>query len=155
MNNLSIYCDEYDFSDLAEAFFGEFQSDCPLALEIVIVDGQEIKRLNLEFRQKDAVTDVLSFPALDGILDKTIRAEDFPFDIDEQGNLFLGSIAICKEVAAAQAEEYGHSFERELYYLATHGVCHLLGYDHMTEEDKPAMRAKEEKVLLKLGLNRD
>lgn len=155
MNNLSIYCDQLDFSSLAAAFDGEFVSDCPLALEIVFVGKEEIKQLNAERRSIDAVTDVLSFPTLDGICEREISAKDFPYDIDEEGNLFIGSIVICTDVAREQAEEYGHSYERELFYLATHGVCHLLGYDHMQEDDKKLMREKEEKVLKKLNLTRD
>lgn len=155
MDGLSIICEDYDFSSLASAFVGEYEADCPLSLEIIIVDEGEIKRLNGQFRSLDKVTDVLSFPTLDGIRGKKLKKKDYPYDIDEDGKLFLGSIAICKEVAKAQAEEYGHSFERELFYLATHGVCHLLGYDHMTDGDKAEMRAKEERVLMKLNLTRD
>ena len=155
MINLDIYCDEYDFSPLASAFDGEAEADCPLALEIVFADREEIKRLNNEFRKIDRETDVLSFPTLDNIRGKALKAADFPYDIDGDGKLFLGSIVICTEVAKAQAVEYGHSYERELFYLAAHGVCHLLGYDHMTEEDKAEMRAKEERVLKKLNLTRE
>ncbi|MDE7301549.1 MAG: rRNA maturation RNase YbeY [Clostridia bacterium] len=154
MITFDIYCDEHDFSSLAKAFEGEFAATCKTFAEIVFVDENEIKELNAKFRSIDKVTDVLSFPTLDNILGKEIRAEDFPYDIDEDGALSLGSIAICKQVAERQAEEYGHSYERELYYLATHGVCHLLGYDHMNEEDKPKMRQMEEKILQKLGLSR-
>ena len=75
--------------------------------------------------------------------------------MDEDGNIFLGSIVICEKRAREQAEEYGHSYMRELHYLAVHGLWHLLGYDHMTEEDKPEMRAKEEKILSKLGITRE
>ena len=155
MFNLDIYCDEYDFSALAKAFEGEADADCPLNIEVVFADKEGIRELNSKFRGNDKATDVLSFPTLDGICGKAIRAEDFPYDIDEDGKLFLGSIVICTEVAKEQAEEYGHSYERELYYLATHGVCHLLGYDHMTDEDKAAMREKEERVLKKLKLTRE
>ena len=155
MINLNIYCDEYDFSPLAKAFDGEAEADCPLALEIIFADKEEIKRLNSEFRKIDRETDVLSFPTLDNIRGKALKAADFPYDVDEDGKLFLGSIVICTEVAKAQAEEYGHSYERELFYLSVHGVCHLLGYDHMTEEDKLEMRAKEERVLEKLNLTRE
>ena len=155
MIDLDIYCGEHDFSPLAKAFDGEVNSDCPLSLEVVLVDEEEIQRLNAEFRKNDTVTDVLSFPTLDNIRGKNLKAADYPFDTDGDGKLFLGSIAVCTQVAKRQAEEYGHSYERELYYLITHGVCHLLGYDHMTEEDKKEMRLKEERVLKKLNLTRD
>ena len=155
MVELGIYCDEYDFSALAAAFADEVQADCPLSAEIIFVGKEEIKRLNAEFRKNDSVTDVLSFPTLEGICGKKLKGEDYPFDRDADGNLFLGSIAICTDVAREQAEEYGHSYERELFYLATHGMCHLLGYDHMTDGDKAAMREKEERVLKILNLARE
>lgn len=151
---LYIYCDEQNFSPLAGAFGGEVIADCDLAAEVVLVDEEEIRRLNRETRGVDAVTDVLSFPALDGIKGKKLQKKAFPADIDEEGNLFLGSIAICVKRAKEQAEEYGHSFERELNYLLTHGLFHLLGYDHMTDTDKAEMRGREERVMNKLGLAR-
>lgn len=151
---LNIICEYYDFGALAQAFDGEYQADCPLSAEIIIVDKEAIKDLNSRFRSIDRATDVLSFPTLDNIRGRKLEKADYPYDVDGDGTLFLGSIAICKEVACEQAEEYGHPFERELYYLATHGLCHLFGYDHMTDTDKPQMREKEERVLAKLGLER-
>ena len=76
-------------------------------------------------------------------------------EIDENGNVFLGSVVICEQRAREQAEEYGHSFERELWYLAVHGLLHCFGYDHMAQEDKREMREKEEYVMKKLSLERD
>ena len=151
---LKILCEDRDFTTLEQAFEGEYCSDCPLIVEIIIVDKLTIRDLNSRFRNIDRVTDVLSFPTLDGIRGKELKLADYPFDTDDEGNLCLGSIAIGQEVANEQAEEYGHSVDREFYYLATHGVCHLLGYDHMTDEDKAQMREKEEKVMAKLGLVR-
>ena len=110
--------------------------------------------MNRELRSVDAVTDVLSFPSLDGIYGKKFLKKEFTADWDENGNLFIGSIAICVKRAEEQAREYGHSVKRELCYLAVHGICHLLGYDHMNDADKSAMREKEEKVLNKLGIVR-
>lgn len=152
---LSIYCDEFDFSPLAGAFEGEADSDCPLAAEIVFEDEEQIRQLNARERGVDAVTDVLSFPSLDGIRGKKLCKKNYPADIDEEGNLFLGSVAVCVKRAREQAEEYGHSYERELHYLAVHGLLHLLGYDHMTEEDRREMRGKEEKILAKINVTRD
>ena len=152
---LNIFCEQFDFSPLAEVFEGEIESDCGLSAEIIVTDEAEIRRLNAEARGIDAVTDVLSFPSLDGIRGKALKKADFPFEVDEDGNIFLGSIVICEKRAREQAEEYGHSYMRELHYLAVHGLWHLLGYDHMTEEDKPEMRAKEEKILSKLGITRE
>lgn len=151
---LSIYCDQFDFSRLCKAFDGEVKADCGLSAEIIFTDKPEIRRLNRETRDKDDVTDVLSYPSLDDIRGVTLEKADFPADLDEDGNIFLGSIAICTDRAREQAEEYGHSYERELYYLAVHGLLHLAGYDHMTEEDKAQMREREERVLSKLDLKR-
>lgn len=152
---LKIYCEKYDFSALAAAFDGEYFADCDLSLEIEIVGGDEIRQLNARTRGVDAVTDVLSYPALDGIKGKEIRYADFPYDADGEGGIFAGSIAICEERAREQAKEYGHSFEREMNYLAAHGVCHILGYDHMNDDEKAEMREKEESVLGKINLKRD
>lgn len=152
---INIFCEDYNFSALGAAFKGEVESDCPLSAEIIIVDEEYIKTLNREQRDIDSVTDVLSFPSLDNIKGKKLLKSEHPADLDEDGGIFLGSIAICEKRAKEQAEEYGHSFEREINYLAAHGLCHLLGYDHMTEEDKPEMREKEERVLKKINLERE
>ncbi len=140
---------------LEEAFGGFIPSDTPTAVEVVFVDGEEIRRLNAQQRGVDAVTDVLSFPSLDGIRGRALKKGDFPYEIDEEGNLFLGSVVICRERAQEQAEEYNHSYERELHYLLVHGVLHCLGYDHMNEADKSQMRAAEEEILSKVGVTRE
>ena len=139
---------------LEEAFADVVEADCTLCFEFLFVDEEEIQRLNRETRSIDKVTDVLSYPTLDGIKGKALYAEDYPFDVDEEGQLFVGSIVVCVKRAEEQAEEYGHSLRRELHYLLTHGVLHCLGYDHMTDEDKAEMREKEEYVLEKLGIVR-
>ncbi len=157
MAKLIVECEEegFDVSPLEQYAAADIDSDAPLAAELVFCGGEDIRALNAKERGKDAVTDVLSFPNLDGILGRPIRRADFPFDADEEGNLFLGSVVICRERAAEQAAEYGHSLRRELYYLAVHGLCHLLGYDHEGEADKAAMRAREERVLADMGIGRD
>lgn len=157
MAKLIVECEEegFDVSPLEQYAAADIDSDAPLAAELVFCGGEDIRALNAKERGKDAVTDVLSFPNLDGILGRPIRRADFPFDADEEGNLFLGSVVICRERAAEQAAEYGHSLRRELYYLAVHGLCHLLGYDHEGEADKTAMRAREERVLADMGIGRD
>lgn len=154
MNRLIIYCDEFDFSPLASAFDGEYKADCNLSAEILFVDEDEIRELNKNQRGIDAVTDVLSFPTLDGIREQEIKKDYFKYDVDEDGNLFIGSIVICTKRAQEQADEYGHTYNRELLYLATHGLFHLLGYDHMTDDDKGQMREKEERVLTKINATR-
>ena len=152
---LKINCEELDFSALAAAFNGEFEADCDLSCEVVIVDEEEIFRLNSEIRNIQKVTDVLSFPSLEDIRGEFLSADNYADELDEEDNLFIGSIAVCEKRAKEQAEEYGHSFERELNYLVTHGVFHLLGYDHMTDGDKAEMRVREERVLKKLNLTRN
>ncbi len=154
MNDLIIYSEEEIFKGLAQAFLNEFESDCTLSCEIVTADEEEIRRLNRELRSVDSVTDVLSFPSLDGIFGKKLLKKEFTADCDEDGNLFIGSIAICVKRAEEQAREYGHSVQRELCYLAVHGICHLLGYDHIDDADRAVMREKEEKILNRLGIVR-
>ena len=139
---------------LEEAFSDVVEADCTLCFEFLFVDEEEIQRLNRETRSIDKVTDVLSYPSLDGIKGKALYADDYPFDVDEEGQLFVGSIVVCVKRAEEQAEEFGHSLRRELHYLLTHGVLHCLGYDHMADEDKQEMREKEEYVLEKLGIVR-
>ena len=117
--------------------------DNRLSLSVSFVDAQEIQRLNREYRGKDAVTDVLSFPQFDPY--------EYMQDWDE---VALGDVVICEERARQQAEEFGHSYERELIYLFVHSCFHLLGYDHETEEEKKVMREKEEKVMTELDLRR-
>ena len=114
-------------------------------VSLMLVDDQRIHALNLEYRGVDRPTDVLSF-ALQEEMEEEPESE---FE-DEM----LGDIVISVPRARAQAEEYGHSFERELVYLAVHGTLHLLGYDHEEETDKHEMRRKEEEVMALLKLER-
>lgn len=104
-------------------------------ISLSFVDEEEIRTLNREYRNRDDITDVLSFPL----------EEDFP-----QENELLGDIVLCVKRAEEQAREYGHSTERELIYLSIHSLFHLLGYDHMEEEEKKIMRQKEKDSLKKL-----
>ena len=113
-------------------------------VDITIVDDDEIHQLNRDYRGVDRPTDVLSF-ALDE------DDEDEPELLEGQLHL-LGDIIISAETATRQAEEFGHGLEREIVYLAVHGLLHLLGYDHMVEEDKVIMRAKEEEALRAINL---
>ena len=144
---------EKGLARLAEAVDGLWEGDA-LAAEILLVSEEEIRALNARERGVDAVTDVLSFPSMEGIKGAPILAEEHGEELDEDGNVFLGSVVICEKRAREQAEEYGHSFERELWYLAVHGLLHCLGYDHMNEEEKREMREKEEYVMQKLDLGR-
>ena len=116
-------------------------------VDITIVDDEEIHQLNRDYRNVDRPTDVLSF-ALDE------DDEDEPELMEGQTHL-LGDIIISAETATRQAEEFGHGLEREIVYLAVHGLLHLLGYDHMVEEDKVIMRAKEEEALSAINLSEE
>ena len=145
---------EEGLARLAQALEGLWEGD-DLSAELLLVSEEEIRQLNARERGVDSVTDVLSFPSMDGIKGQPILAEEHGEELDEDGNVFLGSIVICDKRAREQAQEYGHSFERELWYLAVHGILHCLGYDHMTEEEKREMREKEESVMQKLDLRRD
>lgn len=160
MTEFVIVCDGEELPEesvraLENAMQGFVETDIPLCVEVAFVDGEEIQRLNREMRNIDKVTDVLSFPTLDGIKGQALYGDDYPYEIDEEGNLVIGSIAICCDRAKEQAEEYGHSYKRELHYLLVHGIMHCLGYDHMTEEEKAEMREKEECILSKLGITRE
>lgn len=112
-------------------------------ISLTLVEPEEIKSLNAEYRNVDSVTDVLSFPQFE---DK----EQMP----SEGELCLGDVVICVERAQQQAEEYGHSFEREMVYLLVHSLLHLLGYDHMDDDEKAIMREKEEHVIEHVDLRR-
>ncbi|MGN0657985.1 MAG: rRNA maturation RNase YbeY [Emergencia sp.] len=112
-------------------------------ISVTFVDGEEIRALNRDYRDTDRVTDVLSFP----------QFEDLS-ELPEEGDICLGDVVICRERAAEQAEEFGHSFEREIIYLFTHSILHLLGYDHMEEDEKREMRRREEEVMEYLGIRR-
>ena len=156
----SIYCEDFkeisqsSLTALEGAMEGFVQSDVGLAIELLFVDEQEIQHLNKETRGIDKVTDVLSYPTLDGIRGEKLLQEEHPYDIDEEDNLLLGSIVICTKRAREQAEEYGHSYERELHYLIVHGIMHCLGYDHIIDVERAEMREKEESILSKLGITR-
>lgn len=112
-------------------------------ISLTFVDGEEIRELNYQFRNVDKVTDVLSFPQYDDLN-----------CIPEDEEILLGDVVICTEQAERQAIEYGHSMEREIVYLFIHSVCHLLGYDHMDENEKALMRAKEESVMERINVMR-
>ena len=117
---------------------------------VTLTNNNEIHEINKKFRDVDRPTDVLSFPMYESNEIDSLRKA-------KQGNEeeILGDIIVSVEKVREQAEEYEHSFERELAYLVTHGMLHLLGYDHMVEEEKEIMREREEKILTDLGIVRD
>ena len=126
------------------------------ALELVITTDEEIHQLNREYRNVDRATDVLSFPSTAAHPGSTLGDHEnlLKREMDETGACFLGDIILSLERARAQAQEYGHSLEREMTYLTVHALFHLMGYDHMEECDKRSMRAMEEKVMENLGVTR-
>ena len=121
-----------------------------MEISLTFVSGDEIRELNRTYRHVDRCTDVLSFPMIEDFNELETADDDAACDED----ILLGDVVICPEQARRQAEEYGHSEKRELVYLFVHSVCHLLGYDHMTDEDKKEMRAREEEIMSILDLER-
>lgn len=116
-------------------------------VDITIVDDEEIHTLNKQYRNVDRPTDVLSF-ALD-------EGEEEPVIQDSEAIHLLGEIIISAPKAVAQGEEFGHGLPREMTYLAVHGILHLLGYDHMKDEEKVVMRKEEESVLREMDLSEE
>ena len=143
------FIDELNANDYLENYIKkvleieEIESDRPLYLSLLLTDNEKIQVINRDFRSKDAPTDVISFAYHE--------TEDFnigPYDT-------LGDIIISLERVEEQAKEYNHSFKREFYYVLTHGILHILGYDHIAEEDKKIMREREEIILSSFGYTRD
>lgn len=121
----------------------EYESEAPIYMSLLFTGNDEIQVINREYRDKDQPTDVISFAYHE--------TEDFdigPYDT-------LGDIVISLERVVEQAKEYNHSDKRELFYVLTHGILHLLGYDHIEEKDKKEMRAKEEEILGSFGYTRE
>lgn len=126
----------------------ELEENC--AMSVIIVDNEEIQKINREYRQKDAVTDVISFA-----LEESVVEDDFPAIqevMDESRE--LGDIFVSFQRAQEQAVEYGHSFKRELVFLVVHGFLHLNGYDHMTDEEEAEMFDLQRDILDGFGLVR-
>ena len=112
-------------------------------ISVTFVDNEEIRKLNLQYRNKDTATDVLSFP----------MGENGVYDVNmETGAKILGDVVLSMEKAIEQANAYGHSLQREVAYLTAHSVLHLLGYDHIESMDRVRMREKEELIMTELGL---
>lgn len=123
--------------------------DSKLLITVTLTNLENIKKINEKYRGIDRATDVLSFPMFEKEeLDIKIKNKDFKFED------VLGDIIISIEKVYEQAEEYGHSFEREFSYMIVHGFYHLMGYDHIEDLDKVQMRKKEENVLEKLNISR-
>ena len=156
--------------EVTEEFINKISNVCDFALKeegvdvdyqisLLFVDNSEIREINNETRGIDRETDVLSFPMLDFEENKVYKDMYLDFEFDEtfkDGNeVVLGDMVLSLEKALEQSEEYGHSYEREVSYLVVHSILHLLGYDHMVEEDKNKMRKREEEILNKLDIRRE
>lgn len=155
--------------EVTEEFIGKISKICDFALgeegmvipyqiSLLFVDDEEIREINLETRNIDRATDVLSFPMLDYEKGKVYKDIYTNFEFDETfkdgEELVLGDMVLSLERALEQSKEYGHSYEREVCYLVVHSILHLLGYDHMEEEEKMIMRKREEEILNKLNITR-
>lgn len=122
-------------------------------VDLAVTDGGTVRTYNRETRGVDAETDVLSFPYFEG-LKLPVTENDFSDEAFDGKRVALGSIMISSPRAHEQAEAFGHSYERELGFLACHGLLHLLGFDHIKEEDERKMNAVAEKVMAAVGLKR-
>ena len=131
---------------------------CPYEseVELLLTMDEEIREMNREFRDIDRATDVLSFPmiAYESPADFAFLEEDESCFDQDTGELMLGNIVISKQKVVEQAEEYGHTVEREYAFLIAHSMLHLLGYDHMEEEERAVMEKKQREILDGLGITR-
>lgn len=125
--------------------YEEFDPQCEISLSIV--NNDEIQEINKQYRNIDAPTDVLSFPLL-------TFEEGEQADVNENDEIMLGDIIISIEKAISQAEEYGHGLKRELAFLTAHSMLHIMGYDHMEDDEREEMFEKQEAILNNLGITR-
>ena len=125
--------------------YEEFDPQCEISLSIV--NNDEIQEINKQYRNIDAPTDVLSFQLL-------TFEEGEQADVNENDEIMLGDIIISIEKAISQAEEYGHGLKRELAFLTAHSMLHLMGYDHMEDDEREEMFEKQEAILNNLGITR-
>ena len=133
-----------------ECFKEEKLENSKLTIQITLTNPENIRKLNKEHRNIDKETDVLSFPMFEKEeIDLKVKTQDFPYED------ILGDMVISIQRVEEQAKEYGHSFKRELSYMVVHSFYHLMGYDHMEEEEKKVMRKKEDIILDKLKITRD
>ena len=156
MGKLKIEClqRKVKLKNLAKAVYTVLGQKENLKAELVFETGADMTDLNRTARGVNSVTDVLSFPSLDGIKGEILRREKCNTELDGR-YIFIGSIVLCDDKIRAQAEELGHSEEEERDYLVIHGLMHLMGYDHMTEEDKREMREKEKAAVSLLAVRKE
>lgn len=151
---------DFDYNETASRVVSEalsyegFKRDAQIS--ITIVDADEIKAINKEFRNIDKATDVLSFPLIDFSRDHNYEIDEDSIDcIDpENGEVMLGDIVLCIDKIKSQALEYNHSVLREYAFLIAHSMLHLLGYDHMEDNEAKDMERRQEEILMSLGISR-
>lgn len=136
-----------------KAVYAELGQTDIFEVDLAVTDGETVREFNRETRGVDSETDVLSFPYFEG-LKLPVTEEDFSDEAFDGRRVALGSIMISSPRAYLQAEEYGHSYERELGFLACHGLLHLLGFDHIDPDDEKRMRAVADRVMERVGLPR-
>lgn len=136
-----------------KAVYAELGQTDIFEVDLAVTDGETVREFNRETRGVDSETDVLSFPYFEG-LKLPVTEEDFSDEAFDGRRVALGSIMISSPRAHLQAEEYGHSYERELGFLACHGLLHLLGFDHIDPDDEKRMRAVADRVMKRVGLPR-
>ncbi len=149
---------EKTIKEIIDYALKEEQVEIPYEVSVIFVDNNAIREINMDTRGIDSATDVLSFPMLDYEGKKVFKEcyTDYHFsqiDLDD-GNLVLGDIVLSLERAKEQCVEFGHSITREICYLIIHSILHLLGYDHMEDDDKEIMRSREEEILSKFNIGR-
>lgn len=135
---------------MASLDFFDLRTD--VEISVMLTDNHEIRTLNKLHRNIDSATDVLSFPMFE--YDEAGEIEEDFAELNEMGEICLGDIVISIERAIEQADEYGHSFEREVGFLTVHSMLHLLGYDHMSDDDEKEMFGYQEEILDSMGLER-
>ncbi|MDO4266612.1 MAG: rRNA maturation RNase YbeY [Eubacteriales bacterium] len=149
------------YEEIAERVVEEAleSENCPYecSVELLLTDDASIREMNGEFREIDRSTDVLSFPMIEYEAPACFDGFDDCPELfhPESGELLLGDIVISMEHVKAQAEEYGHSEEREFAFLIAHSMLHLMGYDHMEEDERRIMEEKQEAILIRAGYTRD
>ena len=140
-------CESYEdfYLELMDVTFKKLNIKCDPIVSVSIVDNRYIHKINKKYRHIDRPTDVISFAFLDS-------ENNYDKVLFSPGPVVLGDIYISLEKAKEQAEEYGHSLHRELSFLFVHGLLHLLGYDHMNEEDEKEMFQLQEEILSEKGV---
>ena len=160
-NETNLY-EDFNFQELFESVVNAtaeyLQIPYEISVNILLTDDDSIHEINLSERNIDRPTDVLSFPVLDyetgGDFSSISEEDEYLFDLDS-GELLFGDIVISLETATRQAEEYGHSFKREVAFLCAHSMLHLSGFDHMEDDERLEMERMQKEILEGLNITRD